>query len=408
MSKKVGVSSSKIVLLPPPQIHDYKRIKMLSYFRYVNATSVLTAAAILLSACQSTQSPPAPTLLLQPPVATHVFTLRGEHDDVVGHLQVTRAHEEDTLSDIARRFNIGYEEILRANPKIDPWLPHEGTPIVLPTQFVLPDAPHSGVVINLAALRLYYYPPVKKGELQTVITHPIGIGQVGWSTPVGNTKIVRKKADPTWYPPLSVRKEHAEDGEILPAKIGPGPDNPLGRYAFTLDWPSYLIHGTNQPYGVGLRASHGCIRLYPEDIAQLFDKIPVGTKVTVVNQPQVYGYRGDTLYLQSYPILDDYSDLDGAKPSTQKTKNSITKATTARNNLTKSIDNKSAADPIAIIVSDNKNSVINRALVDELTKNPNGVAMPISHSQVTFEKLVAIAPRVENRVPDNSTWNGLE
>lgn len=354
-------------------------------FRRLAIRSLFIVSAALLSACQSA-SPPAPASLMQPPVATHVFTLPKESDSVVGHLQVTRAHAEDTLSDIARRFNIGYEEIVRANPSVDPWLPREGTAIVLPTQFVLPDAPHSGVVVNLAALRLYYFPPVKPGEPQTVITHPIGIGQIGWSTPVGNTKIVRKKADPTWYPPASVRKEHAEEGEVLPAKIGPGPDNPLGKYAFTLDWPSYLIHGTNQPYGVGLRASHGCIRLYPEDIAQLFDKIPVGTKVTVVNQPVVYGYRGDVMYVQSYPALDDY-----AKQNT-KTKNKNT-ARQAEDAVAAELTKKAAADKV---------------LIDSMLKNPNGVALPVTLAQMSLEKFVAAAPRVENRVPANATWDGVE
>ena len=358
---------------------------MLKFQRSV-IRSLLIVAALLLSACQSTQSPPAPSSLMQPPVATHVFTLPRDTDSVIGHLQVTRAHQEDTLSDIARRFNIGYEEILRANPAVDPWLPREGTAVVLPTQFVLPDAPRNGVVINLAALRLFYFPPVKKGEPQTVITHPIGIGQIGWSTPVGNTKIVRKKADPTWYPPASVRKEHAEEGEILPVKIGPGPDNPLGKYAFTLDWPSYLIHGTNQPYGVGLRASHGCIRLYPEDIAQLFDKIPVGTKVTVVNQPVVYGYRGDVMYAQSYPALEDYTR------KTAKTKN--------KNAATQS-DDAAASELVKKLATD-------KMLVDSMLKNPNGVALPVTQAQMSLEKFVAAAPRVENRVPANATWDGLE
>ncbi|HEY3698826.1 MAG TPA: L,D-transpeptidase family protein [Spongiibacteraceae bacterium] len=352
-----------------------------------------------LSACQMTKSPP--VLLAQPPVATHVFTLRAEHDDVVGHLQVTRAHAEDTLSDIARRFNIGYEEIARANPGVDPWLPREGTPVILPTQFVLPDAPHSGVVINLAALRLYYYPPTKKGEPQTVITHPIGIGQIGWSTPVGTTKITRKKADPTWYPPSSVRREHAEDGETLPAQVGPGPDNPLGRYAFTLDWPSYLIHGTNQPYGVGLRASHGCIRLYPEDIAQLFDQLPVGTKVTVVNQSQVYGLRGDTLYLQSYPVLDDYATK--ANNKTKSAKADAVKTPLAKVTATKIAAVKAQSADIA-----SANRAIDKTVVDELIKNSNGIALPISQPQMTLDKFVAAAPRVENRVPDNATWDGVE
>lgn len=356
-----------------------------TFVKRIFAHTILVATTALISACQSAKAPPAPSSLMQPPVATHVFTLPRDTDSVVGQLQVTRAHAEDTLSDIARRFNIGYEEIARANPTVDPWLPREGTTIVLPTQFVLPDAPHSGVVINLAALRLFYFPPAKKGEPQTVITHPIGIGQIGWSTPMGETKVIRKKADPTWYPPASVRKEHADEGEILPAKIGPGPDNPLGKYAFWLDWPSYLIHGTNQPYGVGLRASHGCIRLYPEDIAQLFDKIPVGTKVTVVNQPVVYGYRGDVLYVQSYPELEDY-----AKKSTKlKNKNAIAPEDAIAAELIK----KPSAD---------------KPLIDAMIKNPNGVALPVTLMQMSLEKFVAAAPRVENRVPANATWDGVD
>ena len=175
---------------------------------------------------------------------------------------------EDTLPDIARRFNLGYEEIARANPGVDPWVPGEGREIVLPTQFVLPAAPREGLVINLAQLRVFYFPKVKEGEPQTVITHPIGIGKVGWQTPEGTTKVTGKRKNPTWFPPASVRKEHKEAGDPLPSKVPPGPDNPLGAHMMTLGWPSYLIHGTNKPYGVGLRSSHGCIRFYPEDIAR--------------------------------------------------------------------------------------------------------------------------------------------
>lgn len=355
---------------------------------------------LILSACQTT--PPQPKVApLRTPVATHAFTLVGERQDVIGELQVTRAHAEDTLSDIARRFNIGYEEIIRANPDVDPWLPREGTPVVLPTQFVLPDAPRSGVVINLAALRLFYFPPRKAGEPQTVITHPIGIGQIGWSTPMGETKVVRKKADPWWYPPASIRKEHAEDGEKLPAKVAPGPDNPLGRYAFTLDWPSYLIHGTNQPYGVGMRASHGCIRLYPEDIAQLFDAVPVGTAVTIVNQPQVYGWRGNTLFMQSYPVFEDYP------AGTQPTKKAVAanKKSSAVKTAAKNATGIQAAGYTGVQFDD---STIDRELVAELKKNPRGVAIPVSLQQMSVEKLVAAAPNVENRIPENATWDGVE
>jgi len=176
---------------------------------------------------------------------------------------VTYARYEDTIPDIARRFNLGFDEVARANPGVDPWLPGEGTRIILPTQFVLPDAPPEGIVINVAALRFFYFPKPDKDGQRVVITYPIGIGKVGWATPIGKTKVVSKRKDPYWTPPASVRKEHAAEGDPLPARVPPGPDNPLGNRAMNLGWPSYLIHGTNKPAGVGLRASHGCIRMYP-------------------------------------------------------------------------------------------------------------------------------------------------
>ena len=138
-----------------------------------------------------------------------------------------------------------------------------------------------------------------------MITHPIGIGKVGWRTPEGVTRIVRRQKDPTWRVPVSVRKEHHENGEDLEPVIGPGPDNPLGKYAFYLQWPSYLIHGTNKPAGVGLRSSHGCIRLYPEDIEQFFNMVPIGTQVRVVNQPFVFGWGDGQLYMQPFDVLED-------------------------------------------------------------------------------------------------------
>ena len=216
--------------------------------------------ALSLAGCQLIQRkpeeppPPPPPPAIHDPVATHLFTLDSADDEVVGELQVTKVMGEDTLPDIARRFNLGYEEIARANPGVDAWVPGEGREIVLPTQSVLPDAPREGLVINLAQLRVFYFPKVKDGEPQTVITHPIGIGKVGWQTPEGTTKVTGKRTNPTWFPPASVRKEHKEAGDPLPSKVPPGPDNPLGAYMMTLAWPSYLIHGTNKPYGVGLRS----------------------------------------------------------------------------------------------------------------------------------------------------------
>jgi L,D-transpeptidase ErfK/SrfK len=237
----------------------------------------------------------------------HKFQISAADGDLVGEVQKTIIGAEDTLPDIARRFDVGYEEILLANPGVDPWLPGVGREVVVPTQFVLPASVREGVVVNVAAMRIFYFPPHKRGEPQVVYTHPIGIGKVGWKTPEGTTKIVSRQKDPVWVVPKSVRDEHAEDGEKLPKQVPAGPDNPLGQYMFRLGWPSYLIHGTNKPYGVGMRSSHGCMRLYPEDIAVFFNLIPIGTKVTIVNQPYLFGWRDKILYLQAYAVLEDDS-----------------------------------------------------------------------------------------------------
>ncbi len=240
------------------------------------------------------------------PTPSDRFLLPPEGTDVVGIVQVTTAGAEDTLSDLARRYDLGYEAIVAANPGMDPWLPGEGAQVVLPTQFVLPDAPREGLVLNLAAMRLFYYPRPVADEPPSVITHPIGIGREGWQTPLGTSRITQKIVQPTWTVPASVRREHAENGDPLPPVVPPGPDNPLGEYAMRLSLPGYLIHGTNQPYGVGIRVSHGCVRLYPEDIARLFPEIPEGTRVTIVNQPYLAGWRNGQLYLEAHqPLVED-------------------------------------------------------------------------------------------------------
>jgi L,D-transpeptidase ErfK/SrfK len=240
---------------------------------------------------------------VQDPVRSDRFTLPPQDVDVVGVVQVAIARDEDTLADFARRYGLGYDEILAANPGVDPWLPGAGTRVVLPTQFVLPDAPRKGLVLNLAALRLFYYPEAPAGQPATVITHPIGIGREGWRTPVGQMRVTQKIEQPTWTVPASVRREHAAMGDPLPAVVPPGPDNPLGAFALRLSRPSYLIHGTNKPHGVGMRVSHGCVRLYPEDIARLFPRVPAGTEVHIVNQPYLAGRRDGQLYLEAHPPL---------------------------------------------------------------------------------------------------------
>ncbi len=351
---------------------------------------VLLAGCSLFSAFRHPAPPPTPPPPppAPPPLPLPVGNERFElapGQDIVGVVQVVKVGPDDTLTDIARRFNVGYEEIVRANPKVDPWLPGVGREIVVPTQFVLPDAPHTGVVINIAAMRIFYYPPVKRGERPVVFTHPIGIGKVGWRTPVGVTKIVRRQKDPTWRVPVSVRKEHHENGEDLEPVIGPGPDNPLGKYAFYLQWPSYLIHGTNKPAGVGLRSSHGCIRLYPEDIEQFFNMIPLGTQVRVVNQPFLFGWRDNDLYLQPYGELeDDTRDWNKAQ------KKLLTRELAA----TLQQDLKSHHEQI------------NWDLVSTLTRDPRGIPVPVSSTDASLEQVLAAASRVQNVLPEGATWDG--
>jgi L,D-transpeptidase ErfK/SrfK len=355
--------------------------------------SVAAAFCVLVAGCslfkaREKEAPPPPPPPPPPvealPTQTQKFELEPDQD-IVGAVQLTTTSKDDTLTDIARRFNIGYEEILRANPKVDPWLPGADKQIVVPTQFVLPNASHEGVVVNIAAMRLFYYPTHKKGEPQVVITHPIGIGKVGWKTPEGVTRIVRRQKDPTWRVPVSVLKEHKENGEVLDKVIGPGPDNPLGRHAFYLEWPSYLIHGTNKPAGVGLRSSHGCIRLYPEDIAQLFDMIPIGTQVRVVNQPFVFGWKDGQLYMQAFDVLED-DPRDWQKAQT-------------------SLLNKSLAARLQKQLKSH-NEQVNWNLVSDMAHAPHGVPVPISQADGSLDQVLAAALKVQNRIPKGSTWDG--
>jgi L,D-transpeptidase ErfK/SrfK len=222
-------------------------------------------------------------------------------EDVIGVPAVYVTQESDTLLDVARSFNLGYVEIRAANPGIDPWLPGEGKVLVLPTWQVLPAAPRRGIVINLPELRIYYFPD--SGEPRSF---PIGIGGEGTETPVGRTQISSKRAHPVWIP---TKSEHADDPD-LQSSIGPGPDNPMGDYALYLGWSGYAIHGTNKPYSIGRRDSHGCIRLYPEDIEWLYHAVRIGTPVTVVNQPAKVGWSGDELYLEVHPTQRDADALE--------------------------------------------------------------------------------------------------
>lgn len=239
------------------------------------------------------------------PIDSNTFTLTSATQTVVGEPQIVLAGPEDTFSDLARTYGLGYDDLLDANPGIDPWLPGEGTPVLLPTQYVLPDAPKRGVILNIATKRLFYYPPPADGELQQVMTYPIGIGRVGWETPLGDTTVIAKAKNPSWWVPASVRREHAEMGDPLPSVVPPGPDNPLGTRVLKLDMPGYLIHGTNQPYGVGMRVSHGCVRLYPENIEFLYALVEVGEVVTIMNEPYQMGRNDGVLFFEAHAPLED-------------------------------------------------------------------------------------------------------
>lgn len=234
------------------------------------------------------------------PAAQTAYRLASTGDSVFGQAFYVKTRQEDTLLDIGRHNGLGYDEMKAANPGVDMWIPGNGTEVLLPTQYVLPDAPRQGLVLNLAEKRLYYFP--SSGE---VVTYAISIGREGWGTPLGSFNIVRKDKDPTWTPPASIRKEHAAEGDILPAVVPAGPDNPLGQYALRLSASGYLIHGTNKPWGLGMQVSHGCIRMYPEDIEQLFPKVPVKTSVTIVNQPFKAGWQDDDLYLEVHAKEED-------------------------------------------------------------------------------------------------------
>ncbi len=230
-----------------------------------------------------------------------VYNLPPKGSDVVGHLQHIKTKAADTFVALARRYDVGYRELRQANPKVDPWLPGNGTPVVIPSKYVLPDAPRRGIVVNIPEMRIYYYPPKNSPYAGKVVTYPIGIGRQGWDTPLSQTKIVRKEPHPIWIPPQSIKKEHAKNGDPLPNVVPAGPDNPLGQYALHLCLPGYLIHGTDKPAGVGMKVSHGCIRLFPEDIAALFSMVNVDTPVAIVSQPYKVGWDGATLYLESHP-----------------------------------------------------------------------------------------------------------
>jgi L,D-transpeptidase ErfK/SrfK len=290
-------------------------------------------------------------------------------DRVIGSPGSTRTEYADTLVDLARRFGLGYEEIVRANPDVDPWLPGNGTEVLLPTQFVLPQSVGKGLVINIAEYRLYYFRTTDEGD--QVLTFPISIGRQDWATPLGKARIVSKMRNPSWYPPKSVLEEYAAEGRELKNVVPPGPENPLGEYAMRLNIPGYLIHGTNRPAGVGMRVTHGCIRMFPEDIEWLFPEIAVDTPVRIVNEPYKLDWLDNVLYLEVHPPLDEDSEL-------------------LARDLT-------AITELYVRVTEGRPATVDWALVDKVFRERRGVAIPVgeaiasSDSEGAAETIAAVA-----------------
>lgn len=304
------------------------------------------------------------------PAVIHVYAgswIRPPDDiDIFGQMQTVTASREETLLDVARRYGIGQDEMVLANPDINRWLPDDGAKVVLPLRFIIPQAERAGLVINLPEMRLYYFPKPAKGQKPEIITHPVSIGRMDWNTPLGRTTIVRKQKDPTWIPPQSLKTEAITEGKPpLSDIVPPGPDNPLGRYALYLGLPGYLIHSTNKPFGVGMRVTHGCMRLYPEDIEELFNLVPTGTPVQIVNQPVKLGWQENLLFIELHPPLeeDDTTSYDYE----QKVHNAIAEFL-----------EKTAEDPDGKMT---RNTRINSATLESAIQSRNGIPTLISESQ---------------------------
>lgn len=224
----------------------------------------------------------------------------------IGEMASYKAKYEDTLVHLARKYDIGFVEIRAANPSLDPWIPGEGAEVVIPTRHLIPEGPKTDVLINVPEMRIYIF---KKGRDEPY-TFPIAVGREGLATPMGQTTVVRKVVGPIWRPTPRMRKEDPK----LPAEVRQGPDNPMGTHALYLGWAQYAIHGTNKPYGIGRRASSGCIRMYPEDILQVYGLLPVGAIVTTVNQPIKVAWIGNELYMEAHPDIEQalMMEVEGA------------------------------------------------------------------------------------------------
>lgn len=275
------------------------------------------------------------------------FLMPVEGVDVVGVVRQVKARDEDTLLDIGRAYSVGVSAMKNANPGVDMWYPGADSLVLVPTRYILPEVPREGIVINLPEMRLYYFAP--NGE--EVRVYAIGIGREGRDTPLGVQRITEMRKDPSWTPPASIRAEHAAQGDILPAVVPPGPDNPLGTRAMRLTNPSYLIHGTAKPWGVGMRVSSGCIRMYPEGVEELFDLVRLGEKVNIIDAPMKLGWHADALYLEYHPPLPEHNVL--FEEAVLEAQEKIAKAIEGRNvvvnhDLVRAVIQEAAGMPVMV------------------------------------------------------------
>lgn len=286
--------------------------------------------------------------------------------------ELVQTRREDTLLDLAREHDLGYLEIVAANPGVDPWLPGDETTVVLPTVHLPPAVPARGIVINLAEQRLYYF-----DGREHPVSYPIGVGRPGWRTPLGTTEVVRKLENPVWYPPSSARREDPS----LPAVVRAGPDNPLGTHALYIGWPRYLIHGTNEPYGVGRRVSRGCIRLYPEDIVRLYERVELGTPVRVINQPIKTDWRRGELFLEVHP---PFSQQEG-----------LADVASAAGELSEELRERLRE------LSGEAKDRLDWALIEHTIRERRGVAVKITSTPTLAERLLGLAARLLAPSPES-------
>lgn len=246
-------------------------------------------------------------VLLVSPAQAETFDLPTDGSTIVGTPRIVIPTQENTLPDIARQLDVGYHEITWANPGVDVWLPEKGVKVIVPTQYILPAKPWTGIVLNISQRRLFYFPAPAKGQPAKVITFPVSIAREGWATPLGSTKVVAKHKDPAWFVPKSIQAEHKAAGELeFPEYFPPGPNNPMGMLAIQLGFPGIFIHGTNRPWGVGMRTSHGCLHLYPEDAAVMFPLVSANMPVRVIDEPVAVGVLNGQLHLASYEPVAEY------------------------------------------------------------------------------------------------------